>query len=99
MRRCTWLTTKLTTMSSNVFPTSLRRCITADDCILPWDIYPQRNTRWQFKQRQKLPVASPSNLGEMSPVGGAHSTEQFWGDIFADLRQAHSSTLTANSYV
>jgi transposase InsO family protein len=33
------------------------------------------NTRWRFKQQKRL-VAPPSNLAEISPVGGAHSTSR-----------------------
>ena len=59
-------------MSPNGFPISSRRCTTRNDYIQPWGIYPRKNMRWQFN-KPKPPIAPPSNLGEISPVGGAQS--------------------------
>ena len=39
-----------------------------------WGIPLRTNTRWRFNQLLKLPVAPPSNLGEISPAEGAQSS-------------------------
>lgn len=64
-KKCNWRNGRRSTTCPSGFSTSLRRSVTAANCIQLCDIYSKRSLRWRFNQ-PKTPIALPSILAEFS---------------------------------